>query len=369
MSDTQRIGILTSGGDAPGMNAAIRAAVLIALQQGAEVVGIERGYRGLLDSAFVTLQPGDVQGILREGGTILGSARCLEFHEPSVRIEARRILAERGVSALLVIGGNGSFAGARALCHAGPGESVPRVIGIPASIDNDIALTGMSIGVDTAMNTIVEAIDKIVDTAGAHDRTFLVEVMGRDCGYLAMTTALATGADLALFPEAGRTESDAIDAVVGAICAVHARRKRHRVVIIKAEGVKIPIETLKRQVEAKLSAQGISPEIRVTVLGHVVRGGRPSAFDRLMAGRLAASAVRALMAGEDQKMAGWLSPVLEGDRSLPPEHAVRSPLDPYVWLVDLGIVLSETDALIRGHHPLSRWRASAFSQIESSLLL
>jgi 6-phosphofructokinase 1 len=276
---TQRLGILTSGGDAPGMNAAIRAATLIGRSLGYEIIGIERGYRGLVDGSFLELQPADVQGILRDGGTVLGSARCLEFHELSVRQAACRKLAEQNIRSLLVIGGNGSFAGARALSEL-PGA--PAVLGLPASIDNDLAYTGLSIGVDTAMNTIVEAIDKIVDTAGAHDRTFIVEVMGRDCGYLAMTSALATGADLALFPEAGRSEQDIVDATVSAILSVRARRRRHRVIIVKAEGVKVPAERLKLLIDERLQAQGIVPETRVTVLGHVVRGGRPSAFDRLM---------------------------------------------------------------------------------------
>lgn len=365
----KRLGLLTSGGDAPGMNAAIRAATLIGLQQGCDVVGIERGYRGLLDRAFISLRPSDVQGILREGGTILGSARCREFFDPAARRDARRILADQGIEMLLVIGGNGSFAGALALCTGATDEPVPRVIGIPASIDNDIALTGMSIGVDTAMNTIVDAIDKISDTAGAHDRTFLVEVMGRDCGYLAMTTALATGADLALFPEAGHTAENAVDAVIKAIRSVRSRRRKHRVIVVKAEGLKIPIETLKSSVEARLLADGEAlPEIRVTVLGHVVRGGRPSAFDRLAAGRLATSAVHALVAGQSQKMAGWMSPALEGQEPIPAHLAARSAFDPYVWLVDLPFVLSETDKLIRGESPLVQWRARAFSQIEGSLL-
>jgi 6-phosphofructokinase 1 len=356
---TQRLGILTSGGDAPGMNAAIRAATLIGRSLGYEIIGIERGYRGLVDGSFLELQPADVQGILRDGGTVLGSARCLEFHELSVRQAACRKLAEQNIRSLLVIGGNGSFAGARALSEL-PGA--PAVLGLPASIDNDLAYTGLSIGVDTAMNTIVEAIDKIVDTAGAHDRTFIVEVMGRDCGYLAMTSALATGADLALFPEAGRSEQDIVDATVSAILSVRARRRRHRVIIVKAEGVKVPAERLKLLIDERLQAQGIVPETRVTVLGHVVRGGRPSAFDRLMASRLATSAVHAFAQGQDRKMVGWLSP-------LPPERATRSSFDPYTWLVDLDAVLQETDKLIRGESPLARWRTTAFSNIESALLL
>jgi 6-phosphofructokinase 1 len=285
MASLERIAILTSGGDAPGMNAAIRAATLVARGAGIDVVGIERGYRGLLDDAFVPLGPTEVAGILREGGTILGSARCKEFHRREVRDQARAILHRRGVDGLVVIGGNGSRLGLR-------------VIGVPASIDNDLGLTGLSIGVDTAMNTIVEACDKIADTATAHDRTFIVEVMGRDCGYLAMTSAIAAGADLALFPEAGRDEASIVEAIVDTVIAVRQRARRsRRVIIIKAEGVAIAIDRLKAQVDARLAERvpGTDPsaiETRVTVLGHVVRGGRPSAFDRLLGSRLANVAVR-----------------------------------------------------------------------------
>ena len=188
------IAILTSGGDAPGMNAAVRAAALISMSKGCKVLGIRRGYKGLLDDDMEELTPQRVTGILREGGTILGSARCKQFHDVSVRDSARAILAERGIEGLVVIGGNGSLTGALALTDPSETDSPIGVVGVPASIDNDLALTGLSIGVDTAMNTIVEACDKIADTATAHDRTFIVEVMGRDCGYLAMTSAIAAGA-------------------------------------------------------------------------------------------------------------------------------------------------------------------------------
>lgn len=367
----QRLGILTSGGDAPGMNAAVRAATLIARAAGVDVVGIERGYRGLLDDAIVPLGAADVAGILREGGTILGSARCKEFHRRDVRDRARAVLATRGIDGLLVIGGNGSLTGAQLLAdpeEAGP--SAPRVVGVPASIDNDLGLTSLAIGVDTAMNTIVEACDKIADTATAHDRTFIIEVMGRDCGYLAMTAAIAAGADLALFPEAGRDEAAVIDAIVDTVLAVRARARRtRRVIVVKAEGVAIPIDRLKAAVDARLAERvpGADPaaiETRVTVLGHVVRGGRPSAFDRLLGSRLANAAVRGLLAGSNRTMAAWMPPV-----ELPAGVATRSAADPYCWLIDLGTVLAETDNLLRGKSPLARWRAGAFDQIEHALLL
>ena len=368
----KRIAVLTSGGDAPGMNAAIRAATLIGRARGAEVFGIERGYRGLLDDAFVELGAHDVGGIIREGGTCLGSARCKEFHQREVRDRAREILARREIDGLIVIGGNGSLTGALHLTDAkevGNGRPI-KVVGIPASIDNDLGLTGLSIGVDTAMNTIVEACDKIADTATAHDRTFIIEVMGRDCGYLAMTSAIAVGADLALFPEAGKPESEIVDQIVDTVMAVRARQKRARkVIIIKAEGVQMDCGKLKVEVDARLrerspDAEPSSIETRVTVLGHVVRGGRPSAFDRLLGSRLANVAVRALISGQTQKMAAWMPPV-----ELPEEVGTRSPADPYCWLVDLSAVLVETENLLKGRSPLARWRAGAFEQIEDALLL
>jgi 6-phosphofructokinase 1 len=371
----RRIGILTSGGDAPGMNAAIRAATLIGRALGADVVGIERGYRGLLEDAITPLGPADVAGILREGGTILGSARCKEFHQREVRDRARAVLAHREIDGLVVIGGNGSLTGAiRVADPAEIGSGRPlAVIGVPASIDNDLGLTGMSIGVDTAMNTIVEACDKIADTATAHDRTFIVEVMGRDCGYLAMTSAIAVGADLALFPEAGKPEQAIVDQIVDTVLAVRSRapgsRRARKVIIIKAEGVGITVDRLKTLVDARLrertpDAEPSGIETRVTVLGHVVRGGRPSAFDRLLASRLANVAVRALAAGASHKMAAWMPP---GD--LGAAVGQRSPADPYCWLVDLAAVLAETENLLSGKSPLARWRAGAFDEIEHALLL
>jgi 6-phosphofructokinase 1 len=371
MATIRRIGILTSGGDAPGMNAAIRAAALIGRAQGADVVGIERGYRGLLEDAIVPLLPADVAGILREGGTILGSARCKEFHQRDVRDRARAVLAGRGIDGLVVIGGNGSLTGAQKL--ADPEELAGQplaIVGVPASIDNDLGLTGLSIGVDTAMNTIVEACDKIADTATAHDRTFIVEVMGRDCGYLAMTSAIAVGADLALFPEAGRPESEIVEQIVETVLAVRKRSRRaRRVLIIKAEGVAIAIDRLKAAVDARLrervpDADPAGIETRVTVLGHVVRGGRPSAFDRLLGSRLANAAVRALIAGHNHKMAAWMPPA-----DVTADVGVRSPADPYCWLVDLTAVLAETDNLLQGKTALARWRAGAFDDVQDALLL
>jgi 6-phosphofructokinase 1 len=368
----KRIAILTSGGDAPGMNAAIRAGVVVGRAAKLDVLGIERGYKGLLEDAFVELAPADVAGILREGGTILGSARCKEFHQREVRDRAREILARREIDGLIVVGGNGSLTGALHLAdpdEIGGGRPL-KVIGVPASIDNDLGLTGLSIGVDTAMNTIVEACDKIADTATAHDRTFIVEVMGRDCGYLAMTSAIAVGADFALFPEAGKSEEAIVEQIVETVLTIRSRQKRARkVIIIKAEGVQMQVDKLKTAVDARLRervphAEPSAIETRVTVLGHVVRGGRPSAFDRLLGSRLTNVAVRALAAGKSHLMASWMPPV-----ELAPEIGKRTDHDPYCWLVDLRAVLAETQNLIAGQSPLARWRVGAFEQIEDALLL
>lgn len=365
---TRRMAILTSGGDAPGMNAAIRAATLLALAEGWEVFGVSHGFRGLVDGRFAPLSPADVGPIVRRGGTILGSARCKAFFDRAARDQARARLADAGIEAVLVIGGNGSLAGANAL--ADPREAGPsgvRVMGVPASIDNDIGFTGTCIGVDTAMNTIVEACDKISDTADAHDRTFLVEVMGRHSGYLAMTSAIAAGADAVLFPEADKSEDDIVEMVVRTVRKVRARVGRtRRVVVVKAEGVPVPVARLKERVDARLREEfdtdPETSETRVTILGHVVRGGRPSAFDRLLGSRLAHVATRALLDGHTRRMAAWVPPVAP-----PSEVAIKSPVDPYCWLVELGAVLVETDRLNARTSPLVEWRTRVFDQLESVL--
>ena len=365
MSAVKTIGILTSGGDAPGMNAAIRAATMVGASLGMRVLGIQRGFRGLLEGQFSELTPASVHSIFRDGGTMLHSTRCLEFHEVSARDRAREILREQGIGGLVVIGGNGSLTGALALsAPEESGDLAPRVIGLPASIDNDIGLTGMSIGVDTAINTIVEACDNISDTASAHDRTFIVEVMGRDCGFLAMTAGIASGADLVLFPEADRPSEEIVETAVKTVLAKRDRGGHvGSTLIIKAEGVALPTEELKSRLDARLDeelgAKNNEIETRVTVLGHVVRGGRPSAFDRLLGARLANVAVRALAEGRTREMVGWMPPV-----ELPEDVATRSDFDPYCWLVDLPAALAETETLLRGESPIARWRASALDRLE-----
>ncbi len=352
------------------MNAAIRAAGMVALARDARVVGVRRGYRGLVEGDFVDLTPPVLDGIHRLGGTVLGSARCPEFHQRDVRDRAREAMAAAGVDKLLVIGGNGSLAGAQLLGDPDEGgHHTPAVVGVPASIDNDIGLTGMAIGVDTAINTIVDACDKIADTAGAHERTFLIEVMGRRCGYLAMTSAVAAGADLALFPESRHSADEIVEAVVERVLRVRQRPKRpKRVTVIVAEGVDIDISDLKERVDHELESRSGEAadllETRVTVLGHVVRGGRPSSFDRLLAGRLATVGVGALLAGHTHKMASWMTAM-----PMPDEIAERSAMDPYCWIVDLAAVLEATEALLSGDSPLSQWRARIFAELDDVFAL
>lgn len=349
------------------MNAAIRAATLLGVAGGAEVYGVEQGYAGLLEGAIRPLTPKDVDLILREGGTILGSARSKAFHLLERRQEARAHLKKHGIEGLIVIGGNGSLTGLLHLTDPKENDLGLLGIGLPASIDNDLGLTRLAIGVDTAINTIVEACDKISDTAAAHDRTFIVEVMGRDCGYLAMTSAIASAANAVLFPEMDKNEDEIVDTVVRAVKKVRARTGRsRRVLVIKAEGVRLKVDELKARVDARLKAELGGPEVetRVTVLGHVVRGGRPTAQDRLIASRLAAAAVTGLMSGVTRAMASWNPPA-----NLPPEWIYGSKSDPQCALIDLPRVLEETERMLKGESQYVNWRKKAFAEIESALAL
>jgi 6-phosphofructokinase 1 len=353
LSRGDRIALLTSGGDAPGMNAALRGAARVAASLGLEVVGVEEGYVGLLDGRVRPVDLRTVDEAARRGGTVLGSARSKVFPTPEGQRRAREVLAAHRVVGLVVIGGNGSLAGARSLADS------TAVAGIPASIDNDLACTSMAVGVDTALNTIVDACDRIADTAGAHRRTFFVEVMGRDCGYLAMTAGIASGADAVLVPEAGRGAEAIVEGVARAMEAAYARDSgKRRVLVVKAEGVKVDAASLKERIDTRVASSLPDVETRVTVLGHVVRGGSPTAFDRLLGARLANVAVRALAAGERGFMAGWSGP-----------GVARSPcaFDPYVVLTPLDEVLSETARLMRGESDIARWRRRIIEEVEPIL--
>ncbi|TAK11821.1 MAG: 6-phosphofructokinase [Anaerolineae bacterium] len=286
----QTIGLLTSGGDAPGMNPCIRAVVRTALSKDLKVMGIREGYSGLVDGDIVPLAARDVGGILQRGGTVLGTARSPEFMEKSGQREAIRHLNEFAIDGLVVIGGDGSMRGARALAEQGV-----KVVGVPGSIDNDLWGTNMAIGVDTALNTIRDAIDKLRDTASSHRRAFLVETMGRDCGYLAVMAGLIGGAEMVLIPERETT----VEEVAQLIENAYKRGKTHAIIVV-AEGASLKSIALAES----LNSMDIGFKTRVTILGHIQRGGRPSAFDRLLATRMGVAAVEALARGESDVMVG-----------------------------------------------------------------
>jgi 6-phosphofructokinase 1 len=335
------------------MNAALRGAARVGVSLGFEMLGVEEGYVGLLEGRVRPLDLRAVDDAARRGGTLLGSARSKVFPTADGQRRARETLAAHRIDALVVIGGNGSLAGARTLAD------VVAVAGLPASIDNDLACTSMSIGVDTALNTIVEACDRIADTASAHRRTFFIEVMGRDCGYLAMTSAIAAGADAVLVPEANRAEGEIVEGVARAMEAAYARDSgKRRVIVVKAEGVKIDAPTLKERIDVRVAKTLPDVDTRVTVLGHVVRGGTPTGFDRLLGARLANAAVRALAEGDRSFMAGWAGPGLA---------RAACKFDPYVVLTPLDEVLEETGRLMRGESALAVWRKKIVEEIEPIL--
>ncbi len=290
MAEKFKVGVLTSGGDAPGMNAAIRAVVRTALGNNLEVVGIQNGYEGLLNGEFRPMGARDVGGILQRGGTILRTSRSKRFMEPEGQRDAIRKMNEEGIGALVIVGGEGSMRGAYALSQQGA-----KVIGIPGSIDNDIWGTNIAIGTDTAMNTIMEAVDKLRDTASSHQRAFLVETMGRNSGYLAVMAAIVCGAEVALIPEAPITPEE----VALAVGEAYKRGKTHAI-IINAEGSGIGTAELSQ----KIDDMDVGFKTRVTILGHIQRGGSPTAYDRLLASRMGVKAVEALVEGTHGVMTG-----------------------------------------------------------------
>jgi 6-phosphofructokinase 1 len=331
------------------MNAALAAAVKVTAAAGGVSIGVRSGYEGLIDGDMVPLTPRDVDGFWHRGGTELGSARSARFRTLEGREQAARSLADAGVDGLLVIGGNGSLAGAWALQSLVPFP----VVGVPASIDNDIACTTLSLGVDTALNTIVEACDRISDTARSHRRVFVVEVMGRDCGYLAMAAAIAAQADAVIFREQGKPVDTLLSELQDVIERAAARGKK-RVLIIKAEGVEIPSAELVR----RLGERSHGFAVRHTILGHVVRGGSPSSRDRLIAGRLAFAAVHCALAGQ-RGMVGWE----------PVESGGHPTVDPSIQCFPLDRVLTETDALLAGTHPSTVRRLALLEMAQKVLPL
>lgn len=303
------LAVLTSGGDAPGMNACLRAVVRTARQKGIVTYGVMRGYEGLIEGDIHELEAADVSHIMQRGGTILKSSRSDRFMEKAGRDEAYRTLHESGIDGLIAIGGNGTFQGASVLCKEHPDV---RVVGVPGTIDNDLYGTDRTIGYDTALNTAVEAVDKIRDTAASHDRLFFVEVMGRDAGFIALRSGIAVGADAILIPEA-ETDVEAL--------ADKLRKKweQHRAssIIVVAEGEELG--------GAYRVAERIGPRFpeydsRVSVLGHIQRGGSPSAMDRVLASQVGNGAVEALVGGEEDVMIGLLD---KGLVHIPLEKAVK----------------------------------------------
>jgi len=282
----KRVAVLTSGGDAPGMNAAIRSVIRCGVAKGWDMYGVRNGYAGLISGNIQQMGTRDVGGILQKGGTILGSARCEEFTTKEGRIKAIRAMRQMGIDALVVIGGNGSQTGSYHLHEQG----FP-VVGIASTIDNDLAGTEMTIGVDTALNIALEAIDRLKVTASSHQRAFLIQVMGRKCGYIALMSGIAGGAEYILVPE---VESDP-EEVAESLRLAYEHGKNHAIIVV-AEGAKYNAEALTQYFEKHKERLGF--KIRATILGHVQRGGRPGAFDRLLASRFGNGAIEAIDRGE-----------------------------------------------------------------------
>ena len=307
--DIKKIGVMTSGGDSPGMNAAIRAVVRTCAYHNIECMGIYRGYEGMIEGDFESKDARSVKGIINKGGTILKSARSKEFRTPEGRKKAYDALTKAGIDALVVIGGDGTFTGAMIFNK----EFGFPVMGIPGTIDNDIFGTSHTLGYDTALNTVVEAIDKIRDTASSHNRLFFIEVMGRDVGHIALNTGVGAGAEEILIPE----EDLGLDRLLESLRRSKQSGKSSSIVVV-AEGDKIGknVFELKDYVDANLSEY----EVRVSVLGHMQRGGSPSCFDRVLASRMGVKAVESLLEGKSNFMVG----LLDDKMALTPlENAVK----------------------------------------------
>lgn len=287
MKEIKKIGVLTSGGDAPGMNAAVRAVVRTAIYNGVKPYGIFEGYQGLIDNNIKQLKSHDVSNIIQRGGTILKSARCEEFRTKEGRAKAAEVLKQQGIDALVVIGGDGTFSGARLLSQE---QDVP-IVGIPGTIDNDLYGTDYTIGFDTALNTVVDAVDKIRDTASAHNRLFFIEVMGRDAGFIALRSGIAVGAEAILIPEID-THYQELESYL----ANGYKSHKSSGIVIVAEGEKHGGAI---EIARQVSQDHPEYDIRVTILGHIQRGGSPTAFDRVTASNMGVAAVEALL--DDQK--------------------------------------------------------------------
>ena len=286
------VGVLTSGGDSPGMNAAIRAVVRSCIAQGIKAKGIYRGYQGLIDDEVKELSAQDVSGIIQRGGTILKSARCMEFKTPEGRKKAFETLQKEQIDALVVIGGDGTFTGARLLAQE---YNVP-VIGLPGTIDNDLWGTDSTIGYDTSLNTIMDCVDKLRDTATSHERVFLVEVMGRDAGFLTLSAAIASGAEAAIILERA-TVHEQLEEAIG---QGRRKSKNSSIVLVQEHAIEGGAQAVAKVLEED------HPEYntRVTILGHLQRGGSPTAYDRIIASRMGMAAVQALLEEQRSIMIG-----------------------------------------------------------------
>ncbi|MDX2163243.1 MAG: 6-phosphofructokinase [bacterium] len=289
----KRIAVMTSGGDSPGMNAAIRAVVRTGMELNFEVYGIRQAYTGLLNGDFELLTSVEVSGILQRGGTILQTARNEEFRTPQGQKKGLRRLNEHNIDALIVIGGNGSLTGAQKLHEAGF-----QVVGIPGSIDNDIYGTDMAVGVDTALNTILDALDRLRDTASSHQRAFIIETMGRGSGYLALMSSILGGAEIVITPE----HEPSMEEIANALEHAYIRGKSHAIAVI-AEGASYTASALNEYLNKN---PNVGFEIRLTILGHIQRGGKPSAFDRLLATRMGVKAVEVVRDGGSGVMVGLM---------------------------------------------------------------
>ena len=294
MPSLKKIAVLTSGGDAPGMNAAVRAVTRGALARGWEVFAVRNGFAGLLASEFDQLAAREVGGIIQSGGTVLGSARCPEFAEPPGPAKALASLRKHAIDALVVIGGNGSQSGSASLAREGYA-----VVGVPSTIDNDLYGNDVSIGCDTAINITLEAIDRLRTTASSHQRAFAVETMGRNCGYIALMAGIAGGAEVIALPEQELKPAD----VAARLRAARERGKTHALAVI-AEGAKCSVHDLMEYYGAQRKSIGF--DLRVTRLGHVVRGGAPTAADRVLATRLGAAAIATLADGTHGVLVGMV---------------------------------------------------------------
>jgi 6-phosphofructokinase 1 len=337
------------------MNAAIRTVAAVGIGRGHKVTGIRSGYAGLLEGDVMEMDLAAVQGISGFGGTILGSARSSLFPTAEGQAKAKERIKEMELDALVVIGGNGSLTGAHMLA----GDKPCLIAGLPASIDNDIGHCGLAIGVDTAVNTIVEACDRISDTARAHRRAFIVEVMGRKCGFLAMRSGIAGEADAIVYGESKLSEDELVAHLRNVLRRCFENWHKKRALIIVAEGIEVPVSQLVKRLQEHLEEDAPGVDIRETILGHVVRGGRPSAMDRVIAQRLAFASVLALEAGMHDFMAGW---------DVPGNYGRETP-DPYVNLIPLPDMLAETERILDGSSPVIQGRMKLLEQVEDLLLL